>query len=178
MNPRFPPIESEGTMNAQEENIMGEGEDFEDIQEELELLDATEIGDEAEKEAKRDALGTQDPLAILYKHHPEAILDYTETVVQRLPLTSAPAGTGGETPDPNHKSMPFLTQYERTSILGFRANQLAQGARPYIVVPPHVTATLEIARMELEQRRLPLIMKRPMPDGTFEYWRLSDLMVL
>jgi DNA-directed RNA polymerase I, II, and III subunit RPABC2 len=41
-----------------------------------------------------------------------------------------------------------------------------------------VTNTLEIAKMELEQRRLPYIIKRPMPDGTFEYWRLSDLMII
>jgi hypothetical protein len=41
-----------------------------------------------------------------------------------------------------------------------------------------VVEPLEIAKLELEQRRLPYIIKRPMPDGSFEYWRLSDLMVL
>jgi hypothetical protein len=44
-------------------------------------------------------------------------------------------------------------------------------------VPEHVTAVLEIARLELEQRRLPFIVKRPMPDGSFEYWRLNDLAI-
>ena len=42
----------------------------------------------------------------------------------------------------------------------------------------NVTKAIEIAHLELEQRRLPFILKRPMPDGSFEYWRLSDLMVL
>jgi DNA-directed RNA polymerase I, II, and III subunit RPABC2 len=46
-----------------------------------------------------------------------------------------------------------------------------------VVVPEHVTEPLEIAKLELEQRRLPYIIKRPMPDGTFEYWRLADLMI-
>ena len=167
-------------MNAQESetNIIDEGEDFEDIQAELELLDEEDIEKQAEKEEQKQAIKAIDPLAVLYKHHPEAILDYTETVIQKLPLVAAPAGTGGATPDTNHKSMPFLTQYERTSILGFRTNQLAQGARPFIVVPPHVTSTLEIARMELEQRRLPFVIKRPMPDGSSEYWRLSDLIAI
>jgi len=41
-----------------------------------------------------------------------------------------------------------------------------------------VTECLDIAKLELEQRRLPFIIKRPMPDGKFEYWRLSDLMIL
>lgn len=119
----------------------------------------------------------QDPLNALYKHHPEAILDYKESVFQRLPVKSVPPFSS-EDLDVNHKSQPFLTQFEKTRILGFRTNQLAQGARPFIPVPEHVKTTLEIAKLELEQRRLPFIVKRPMPDGTFEYWRLSDLLIL
>ena len=80
--------------------------------------------------------------------------------------------------DTKHRSVPFLTQFEKTKILGFRTNQLSQGARPYIAVPPHVTELRDIARLELEARRLPIIIKRPMPDGTFEKWRLSDLLLL
>ena len=41
-----------------------------------------------------------------------------------------------------------------------------------------MTDLREIARLELEARRLPIIIKRPMPDGTFEKWRLSDLLIL
>lgn len=119
----------------------------------------------------------QDPLNALYKHHPEAVLDYKETVIQKLPLKAVPPFTEAEL-DMYHKSQPFLTQYEKTRILGFRTNQLAQGARPLIPVPEYVKSTLEIARMELEQKRLPFIVKRPMPDGSFEYWRLSDLLIL
>ena len=132
-------------------------------------------------EAEDTGAGTkkQDPLNTLYKHHPEAVLDYKETVVQKLPLKSVPPFTEDDL-DANHKSQPFLTQYEKTRILGFRTNQLAQGARPLLPngVPDHVKTTLEIARLELEQRRLPFIVKRPMPDGSFEYWRLSDLLIL
>jgi DNA-directed RNA polymerase I, II, and III subunit RPABC2 len=119
----------------------------------------------------------QDPLSTLYKHHPECILDYKESVIQKLPLQAVP-NMNEDLLDKHHKSQPFLTQYEKTRILGFRTNQLAQGARPLIAVPEHVKSTLEIARMELQQRRLPFIVKRPMPDGTFEYWRLSDLLIL
>jgi len=41
-----------------------------------------------------------------------------------------------------------------------------------------MTDVSEIARLELESRRLPFLIRRPMPDGSFEYWRLSDLMIL
>jgi DNA-directed RNA polymerase I, II, and III subunit RPABC2 len=120
-----------------------------------------------------------DPAGDLYKFHPEVILDYAETVGPLIPLQQAPPTQQSEQEggDPNHRSPPFLTLYERTKILGARANQIAQGWPPYVVVPEHVTEPLEIAKLELEQRRLPYIIKRPMPDGTFEYWRLADLMI-
>ena len=115
-----------------------------------------------------------DPLEILYRFHPETILDYTEKILPQVSIQEVPPLKG----DSKHTSQPFLSIFEKTKILGFRSNQLAQGARAYIVVPEHITNTLDIARIELEQRRLPYIIKRPMPDGTFEYWRLSDLMLI
>ena len=125
-----------------------------------------------DKQIKSVQHHVQDPLSVLYKYHPECILDYIESVNNKLQILS-PGST-----DNNHKSQPFLTIFEKTNILGFRANQIAQGARPFIVVPPQITSTLEIAKLELEQRRLPFIVKRPMPDGTYEYFRLSDLMII
>ncbi len=119
-----------------------------------------------------------DPLAALKKHHPECVLDYAETIAPKIPLITSPPMANGVVKDPNHRSPPFLTQYERTKIVGMRANQLSQGARPYIQVPEYVTDVGEIARLELQQRRLPFIIRRPMPDGTHEYWRLSDLLIL
>jgi len=116
-----------------------------------------------------------DPLEVLYKYHPETILDYAEKILPMIPLQEIPALLGQ---DEKHMSQPFLSVFEKTKILGFRSNQLAQGARPYVVIPEYITSTLDIARMELEQRRLPFIIKRPMPNGTFEYWRLSDLMII
>ena len=138
-----------------------DGDYAEDGQEEIEALD----------EAPSD-----DPYDMLMKFHPETVIDYAETILPRVPLQVAPAGPSST--DPAHTSLPFLTVYERTKILGTRTNQIADGARPFITVPEHVTEPLEIAKMELEQRRLPFIVKRPMPDGTFEYWRLSDLMII
>ena len=117
-----------------------------------------------------------DPLEVLYRFHPETILDYVEKIMPNIAIQQVPPSKDGS--DKAHKSQPFLSVYEKTKLLGFRANQLAQGAQPYIVRPEHVTSVFEIAKMELEQRLLPFIIKRPMPDGRFEYWRLSDLMII
>jgi DNA-directed RNA polymerase I, II, and III subunit RPABC2 len=158
----------------------------------LDALAAIEEGDIPLTTAEPATAGQAgDPLEVLYKNHPETILDYAETIAPLIPLQQVPPEGAATTEiivesvpgevsevDAHHRSQPFLSLYEKTKLLGFRANQLAQGARPYVVVPEHVTRVGDIARMELEQRRLPYIIKRPMPNGTFEYWRLSDLMIL
>ena len=158
----------------------GAEDDLVAVEEEFAILEEGDVAQTTTEPAA--AGGAGDPLEILYKNHPETILDYAEKVMPLIPLQQVPPVQGydvgaDEARDTAHTSQPFLSVYERTKVLGFRANQLAQGARPYIVVPEHVTRTTDIAQMELEQRRLPYIIKRPMPNGTFEYWRLSDLMI-
>ncbi len=112
----------------------------------------------------------------LYQQHPECMLDYVEQVIPKLQQTLVVPG--GDQVDPNHRTCPFLTNYERTKIIGLRANQISRGSVPFIVVPKHITDVRDIARLELEQKRLPYIIKRPLPNGTFEYWRLADLLIL
>ena len=134
-----------------------------------------DVVDDGLEDAQKKDLGNE-----LLKFHPEARIDTIESISMDILLTNVPptfTNVDGQG-DAKHRSVPFLTQYEKTKILGFRTNQLSQGARPYIAVPEHVTDIKEIARMELEARRLPIILKRPMPDGTFEKWRLSDLLIL
>ena len=150
-----------------------EADDEYDDQQYDEEIDLVEDG--ALEEAQKKDLGNE-----LLKLHPEARIDTIESISMDILLTNVPpsfTNADGQS-DPKHRSVPYLTQFEKTKILGFRTNQLSQGARPYIAVPQHITDIREIARMELEARRLPIILKRPMPDGTFEKWRLSDLLIL
>lgn len=112
----------------------------------------------------------------LYQQHPECLLDYVEQVLPKIPLQVLPPG--GAKVDPNHRTYPFLTNFERTKMIGLRANQISKGSVPFITVPPHITDVKDIARLELEQKRLPFIIKRPLPNGTYEYWRLADLLLL
>lgn len=146
---------------------------FDDAKDMLEVLEEEVVENEAidAKTVSRESRA----LKFLMTNHPECKLDYVEEVLDKLPVrTYAPDHDA----DANHKSVPFVTQFEKTKIIGFRANQLAQGARPFVDVPKDVIDVVEIARLEFEQRRLPHILKRPMPDGTYEYWRLADLMIL
>ena len=110
----------------------------------------------------------------LYQQHPECNLDYIEQVIPKIPLLIVP----GEKTDENHRTYPFLTNFERTKIIGLRSNQISKGSLPFVAVPKHITDVRDIARLELEQKRLPFIVKRPLPNGTYEYWRLVDLLIL
>lgn len=115
-------------------------------------------------------------LTRLYAQHPECRLDYIEQVIPKMNLQYLPPG--GKNADSNHRTYPFLTNFEKTKIIGLRANQISKGSVPFIDVPKHITDVRDIARLELEQKRLPFIVKRPLPNGTFEYWRLADLMLI
>ena len=132
--------------------------------------------EEIAEELNEDNSDVKPELKKLYQQHPECILDYVENIIPKVPVKFAPPG--GENVDANHRTYPFITLYEKTKIIGLRANQISQGAKPFITVPEHVTDVKDIARLELEQKRLPFIIKRPLPNGKFEYWRLADLMIL
>ena len=80
--------------------------------------------------------------------------------------------------DENHKTLPFLTKYEKTKILGQRAKQINIGHKPYIEVPSNIIDGYLIAQLELQAKKIPVIIRRPLPGGKSEYWKLSDLEIL
>ncbi len=154
-------------MDADE--IIESGLEYDEENEWDEEYDETEEQEEASSEIKPE-------LKRLYQQHPECNLDYIEQVLPKIPLQFIPPG--GEKADSNHRTYPFLTNFEKTKIIGLRANQLSKGSVPFVAVPKHITDVKDIAKLELEQKRLPYIIKRPLPNGQFEYWRLADLLIL
>jgi len=80
--------------------------------------------------------------------------------------------------DPLHKTIPFLTKYEKARIIGIRAKQINSGAKPFVQVPENVIDGYLIAEMELKEKRVPFIIKRPLPGGTCEYWKIQDLEII
>ena len=80
--------------------------------------------------------------------------------------------------DPFHKTLPILTKYERTRILGQRAVQINNGAKPLVENTKHLMDGYLIAMEELKEKKIPFIIRRPIPGGGSEYWRVSDLEIL
>jgi DNA-directed RNA polymerase subunit K/omega len=77
--------------------------------------------------------------------------------------------------DPLHQTVPFLTKYERARVLGERAKQLDAGAKPFVEVEADIIDGYLIAMAELDQKKIPFIIKRPMVNGGCEYWKIKDL---
>ena len=80
--------------------------------------------------------------------------------------------------DPFHKTVPFLTKYEKARILGERAKQLNAGGKPFVNVDPSILDGYLIAEKELNEKKLPFIIKRPITNGACEYWKIEDLEIL
>lgn len=80
--------------------------------------------------------------------------------------------------DAFHKTIPILTKYEKTKIIGIRLKQLNNGAKPYVTLSDTILDNNIIVNMELTQKVLPFIVSRPLPNNTYEYWKLQDLELL
>ena len=72
-------------------------------------------------------------------------------------------------------SMPKITKYERALLIGKRAKQIEEGANPNV---KYISgqSVVSIAEEELRQRKIPLIIKRPI-GNKFEYWKPADMEV-
>lgn len=77
--------------------------------------------------------------------------------------------------DPLHRTLPYLTKYEKARVLGQRAKQIEIGSKPLVKVPENIIDGYIIAELELREKKIPFIIKRPIPGGAFEYWHLRDL---
>ncbi len=63
---------------------------------------------------------------------------------------------------------PTLTKYEKARIMGARALQLSLGAPPFIPIPKTARISLDISMEELEQRVIPITIRRVLPNGDFQ----------
>lgn len=85
-------------------------------------------------------------------------------------------GGGGAVPRHERTTTPYMTKYERARILGTRALQISMNA-PVLVQLEGETDPLEIAGKELREKRVPFVVRRYMPDGSYEDWGIDELIV-
>ena len=166
--------ETDVSIVNQEENDNDEDEDNE-IQEEDEYDDEDETDEEDSDDEDLQKLEGYEEKNVLVNYHPE-VTQISEEQLQVL--SNVVKDKNGNIIDPFHKTIPILTKYEKAKIIGIRAQQINSGSEPFIPVDSNMIDGLTIAHEELVQRKIPFIIRRPMPNGTSEYWNINDLELL
>ena len=155
--------ESEPIENEQMDVYMDENEDDD--------YDEDEDSDE-EDENYLQKFEQMNKKELISNYHPELVTHNNDEVES---LCQIVRNEHGVIIDPLHKTVPFLTKYERARVLGERAKQLNQGAKPLVEMGPEVVDGYLMALKEFEEKKIPFIVKRPMPNGGCEYWKFKDL---
>lgn len=70
----------------------------------------------------------------------------------------------------------YMTKYERARVLGTRALQISMNA-PVMVNIEGETDPLKIAMKELRERKIPMIIRRYLPDNSYEDWNIDELII-
>jgi DNA-directed RNA polymerase subunit K/omega len=137
--------------------------------------DFSDDEDEEEDDNYLQKFDSETQKKIISEHHPELQAhNYDEVEI----LSRVVRDENGNIIDPLHKTLPFITKYEKARILGERAKQLDAGAEALVEVDPSVIDGYLIALKEFEAKVIPFIIQRPLPSGASEYWKFSDLEIL
>jgi DNA-directed RNA polymerase I, II, and III subunit RPABC2 len=112
---------------------------------------------------------------IIQDYHPEMRAHNNEEIEDMCRIVR---NEHGVIIDPLHRTLPFITKYEKARILGERAKQLNSGGKSFIKEDPEVIDGYLIALEEFNERKIPFIIRRPLPNGGCEYWKVKDLEIL
>lgn len=131
--------------------------------------DEEEDDDYVKRFEKLDRQMKEDHVA---NYHPTSLQENYQEIAT---LSLVVRNDKGEIIDPLHKTIPIMTKYEKARILGQRAKQINNGANIFVQPKQETFDGYLIALQELEEKKLPFIIRRPLPNGHSEYWKASDL---
>ncbi|GAA5934378.1 hypothetical protein JCM21900_001801 [Sporobolomyces salmonicolor] len=113
-------------------------------------------------------------------YNPEAAADYLaqaehEQQAADVVQVGEPNGAVPKEANKERVTTPYMTKYERARILGTRALQISMNA-PVLVPLEGESDPLQIAMKELAAKKIPLVVRRFLPDGSYEDWLVSELL--
>jgi DNA-directed RNA polymerase I, II, and III subunit RPABC2 len=141
-------------------------DDDEDDDDENEDKDSSEYFQKLKSNVRESYIST---------YHPES---FSHNYDEIQTLSRVVRNSAGIIVDDLHRTIPIMTKYEKTRVLGQRAKQLNEGAPAFIKIDSTVIDGYLIAVKELEQKKTPFIIRRPLPNGGSEYWRIQDLEII
>jgi|Laugrespbdmm15sd_2_1035082.scaffolds.fasta_scaffold29798_1 DNA-directed RNA polymerase I, II, and III subunit RPABC2 len=143
-------------------------------------IDFSDDDDEEEEEEESDdnylqKFNSSLKTNVISEHHPELIVQNFHEVES---LCTIVRDSDGIIIDPLHRTLPFVTKYEKAKVLGERAKQINAGAEAFVELGEEIIDGYLIAMAEFEQKKIPMIIRRPLPNGGSEFWRMADLELL
>ncbi len=168
--------ESEGNLSEMDDDTKSEskspisGIEDENTDDDDEDEDDEDVDSEMLRKLEKDEYSD-----ILIDYHPEIKQNNYNDIVAMCTIVRDKSGVIS---DDFHKTIPWLTKYERARVLGIRAKQLNNGGDAFVQVPSSMISGYKIAIEELKAKKIPFIIRRPIPNGGTEYWRLEDLELL
>jgi DNA-directed RNA polymerase subunit K/omega len=161
----------EEEIEEEEEEEEEEEDDEDEEEEEEEEVIADEPCEEYKEELLQKFTTQLDRNMVMDLHPREKAVDY-EYVKS---MCTVVRNQNGIITDPHHSTIPLLTKFEYTKVLGVRATQIDHGAPLFIEADPSIIDSYVLALMELTAKKLPFIIRRPLPGGKMEYWKINDL---
>ncbi|KAI8844767.1 RNA polymerase, subunit omega/K/RPB6 [Chytridium lagenaria] len=123
-----------------------------------------------EEEFQDDDLPEDDNFDEEYVENPEGNVE----IISDENANDGPTDIAAEIPKEKRMTTPYMTKYEKARILGTRALQISMNA-PVMVDLNGESDPLAIALKELRERKIPLIVRRYLPDGSYEDWAVDEL---
>jgi len=173
------------TLLAKDSDEEDDDENNDDGEDDNDALDDEEEGDDdSDEDEEYDDDSDDEDLQKLQGYEEKNVLvDYHPEVVQiseeeLQTYSKVVRDNNGKIVDPFHKTIPIMTKYEKAKVIGIRAQQINSGSEPFIPVDVNMIDGLSIANQELLEKKIPFIIRRPMPNGSSEYWNINDLELL
>mmetsp|Transcript_6538 Transcript_6538/g.10816 ORF Transcript_6538/g.10816 Transcript_6538/m.10816 type:complete len:144 (-) Transcript_6538:40-471(-) len=141
---------------SDDEDPIGSGDGFDNAGGVFDQEEEAEPQQPTEEEDQLDVTGENDE-------------DHIVAMGEELPGSSGAAAS-------ERITTKYLTKYERARVLGTRALQISMNA-PVMVDLDGETDPLKIAEKELRERKIPIVIRRYLPDGSHEDWSMDELII-
>lgn len=71
-----------------------------------------------------------------------------------------------------------MTKYEKARVIGTRALQISKNSPVLVDLGKDDYDPILIAERELAEKKIPFVIRRYLPDGSYEDWKLNELEIL
>ena len=153
-----------------ENNIESEEEiDDDDIESEKNIEDQNEDETEDNKDKIRNTEYNEESISEKNNNLDNNCIYQYVDLVEDTNIDNTPR----EVPRQERMTDPQMTHYEKIRILGIRAKQISMGSKVMVKYNNSISP-VELAKFEILHKTSPLLIKRTLPDGSYEIWKMSD----